>query len=471
MRKIRVVLVLTVLLLVPLVLSMAPGLAQVETQPEPARPTWTPLPEGQGPGEPGPPPPVVPGGSVEPISPVTLPSAVPGSPLPGSPRPRPRPSQTLRPFTGRLDLNVTRLDEMRWRYRVVNGTDDSVSSIFLAVPTWLYDSRLVPSTPGGWIHRRQPGEGAWKDQWILSWMSGAEGASLKPGSVVDLDLSSGAPLQLDQYRGRMLFGAGPADRMVFPWDSDFLPVSPMVPSFGQAPAREIAGVQYPQMAVDLPRRPVVAMPEAVRRRRLSVEVIGQGRHFGEVFVAVIRTPYQMVAELAEGTVMLPSMEGYDDIIVGQPERLMLKPTDVVTMRFRGYSISYGRKAPPMRVQERLLQYSFSETHRHLDAYRSILRRAHGLRPPIYTPVGQDLADMIVQWALWRQERILDGNPLDIRDVERDLTLYYRWVFDFKAPGMQKREYLGPVQVRLVAREVWSQSDRLLYGDPSPGPMP
>ena len=56
-------------------------------------------------------------------------------------------------------------------------------------------------------------------------------------------------------------------------------------------------------------------------------------------------------------------------------------------------------------------------------------------------------------------------------MERDLTLYYRWVFDFKAPGMQKREYLGPVQVRLVAREVWAQSDRLLYGDPSPGPMP
>ena len=198
---------------------------------------------------------------------------------------------------------------------------------------------------------------------------------------------------------------------------------------------------------------------------------GQGRHSGFVFLATIRSPYQMVAELPEGSVLMPNMEGYDHLIIGRSERLMLKPLDVVTMRVHAYSISHGLKAPPAFVQNRALRYSFVGEHAHLEAYRTILRRARTLRTRLYTPVGPDLPDLVVQWALWRQQRIMEGNPLDIRDVERDLTLYYRWVSDLKAPGQQRREYMGPVQVREVANEVWKASDRLLYGDPLPEPIP
>ncbi|MBM3460714.1 MAG: hypothetical protein FJX76_01300 [Armatimonadetes bacterium] len=427
------------MVLVALLLCLAASRAQVQTeQPPPGAPTTAPAP-GETPPSPDA-------------------EASPG--LEASPSPRARPLIK----TGRIDVHVLRFGYFRWRYRVENGTANDVTAIHMLVPTEGFDSRAIPLGPGGWLARREPAQGSWSGSWLLSWY-GVGQSRIMAGTFMDLDIRSGAPMLSGTKNARMLFAAALPERLVRPWDEAFLtlPVKETAPS---GPERtELGGLPFPAFAYHPPKGPVTPIQDAEKVERVVLQIFGEGQHSGEAFLLSARARDVMIATLERGTLLVPTLPQFDQMMVGRDERIHLDPQDDATIRLRCFSVTYGRRAPPARLSQHDLKYQIVSgeraateapvAHANLATFRGILERADQMTPQLATPVGQDYPDLMTQWALWRQERILTGQPLDMRDVERDLGLYYRMA------GL-RRVYLNPIQVRELSRRIWADTDRLLY---------
>ena len=140
------------------------------------------------------------------------------------------------------------------------------------------------------------------------------------------------------------------------------------------------------------------------------------------------------------------------------------PHDTATIGLRGYSITYGRKSPPPRLVLHDLVYRFPQqpAPAELATYEKVLERATHLVPVLDTPLGDEYVDTVVQWALWRAQRLLEGNPLTVRDVERDLTQTYRIR---QTPKGATKDYLQPLEVFHLAQRIWSDSDALISDTP------
>lgn len=370
--------------------------------------------------------------------------------------------------TGVLDVAVARLDNFRWRYLVTNGTQRDVTGIHMVVPADSYDSRVMQQAPAGWVARRQRGEGALAGSWLLSWFSANPAYILPAGRRLALGMQSGGPMLHGHVRARVLFAASEADRLLFPWDADYVGV-PVTDSGPRRP--EITALQYPSFEMNPPPGPDMTVAQALRERAISLEVFGEGRHAGEAFLLSLHAERALVAHLARGTLLVPSLPGFDFMMVGRDERLALNPGDQVAIRLRGYSTTYGRRAPPPRLSQYDIHYALAELSEpapdgpspaNVHAYQALLQRADRVTPRLVTPAGQDYPDLLAQWAIWRQERIFEGQPLGIRDLEKDLTLYFRWVGT-------KRAYLSPLQVRALSKQVWADTDTLLYRQLPAGP--
>lgn len=377
----------------------------------------------------------------------------------------PTPSQSPRPgpllTTGRVDVSTTRLGNFRLRYRVVNGTKHSITSIHLVVPGQYYDSRILPAPMGAWVSRREQGRGAFDRDWLVSWFAASPLAALRPGGNLTLEVLSGAPIVLVRDEGRMRFSSNLSERLLLPWDAADNPV----PVTREPRSFETQPVAYPRFLFNPPLQPERGFEEALRKEQVALEIWGSGRHFGEAFIMNVRARVRFLGVVRPGELLLPSLPEFDRMIVGRGERLHLNQDEEATIRLRCFSITYGLRAPPPRLGMYDLSYRFGTAgdearQPHLEAFRGILAEADRVTPNLQTPLGDDYPSLLIQWALWRKERILAGKPLDIRELEKDLALHYRW-------SSRRRVYLNPIQVRDMARKLWRETDLLLHPEAPP----
>lgn len=392
--------------------------------------------------------------------------------------PRPVPLVAPDPDEDRLDKDVVldgrvrivprRFSDFEWRYRIDNGSEETISSFSIVVPDSVYDSRIIPDVPRNWAERREPGQGDWKGRWLISYFALTPRDALKRGKWMEVALSSGAQLLVGNRKGSVLFGTSPSTRLVYPWDSNYFPLRA---PFTDGPRRITTttfDVPYPSLSfLPLPARKTT-IPRGLKEQSLDVQTVGQGVHSGRVFQMTVRASGHAVATLERGTVMVPSLKQYDVMMVGRSERLILAPHDIATLQVRGYSISYGRKAPPTRVVLHDLVYDFPPevTGRQVETYRRILERATRLTPALDTRLGADYYDTVVQWALWRAQRLMEANPLSVRDVERDMAQFFFWRYSLRGPV---RAYLQPLEVYQLSKRIWTDTDRLLYEEPPTPP--
>lgn len=371
---------------------------------------------------------------------------------------------------GRVRVIMQRWNEFEWHYRVDNGTDEIISSLSLAVPKNAYDSRVLAAAPRDWVAVREPGQGPWKDSWLVSYFANSPDTRLKPGKWMQVAVNAGAQLVVHSQTARVICGTTPATSLLFPWQDEFFPLRASLTDVGRKATTVSLDVPYPSLSfLPLPSQET-SIPLAVRDGTLTARVTGQGVHYGRVFQMTIRSPRAVVGTLARGTVLVPSLSQYDVMIVSQPERLILRPHDIANIVLRGYSISYGRKAPPPRVVLHNLAYDFAdrEPTRELEVYGKILARAVHLAPTLNTPLGADYLDMVVQWALWRAQRLMEANPLSIRDLERDLSQFFIWRQTLKGPI---RVYLQPLEIFKLARQLWFDTEQLMHEETAPLPIP
>jgi len=380
------------------------------------------------------------------------------------PVPEPTPSPPQKPLpprirSGRIEVQALRLGNFRLQYHIRNGTRSHLTAICLLVPREAYDSRIMPLAPPGWVGRREEGRGAYAGSWVLSWFAAAPAYALRAGRTLTLEVMSGAPIVLVRKEGVMRFSSNLSEQLLFPWDEADTPI-PVERPAELSPRYATEPLTYPRFSFAPPPEPARTFPEAIAREQAALQVWGGGRHQGEAFELTVRARVRFLGMVERGSLLLPSLPEFDRMLVGRTERLPLNQDDQATIRLRCFSISYGKRAPPPRLGLYDLVYRFatSEDERdqpNLQVYRDILARADRFTPDLLTPLGQDYPEMAIQWALWRKQRILEGRPLDIRDVERDLALNFRWV-------SRKRVYLDPLQVRDVARRVWRDTERLMY---------
>jgi hypothetical protein len=420
------------LLLALLVLIGAPMVcAQVETAPQPAAPQAAP----------------------EVVAPHPVPLVGPG--------PNPDTLDKTVVLDGRLRVVWRAFDNHQWRYRFANGTADSISSFSMVVPEKYYDSRIVPDVPTGWVERRERGEGALQGNWVLSYFATDQASRLKRGHWMEIGLLSGASLLEGDRKAVVSAGVTPGSRLLYPWDKGYFPFKAPFTDLSYKAEKNPMPVPYPSLSfLPVPGR-VLSVEKALAKQAVSVVTVGQGVHFGHVFQMTLRSPNPLVARLDRGTVMVPSIGEYDVMILGRAERLMLAPHATATIALHGYSISYGRKAPPPRLVLHDLEYRFPTDvpEPAIARYRQILERSTRLTPDLSTPLGANYFDTVVQYAIWRAERLMESNPLSVRDVERDLSQVYFWRQTLKGPI---RVYLQPLAVYDLAKRVWSDTDQLLY---------
>lgn len=405
---------------------------------------------------------------------------------------------------GRVRVLLRRNSDFRWIYRIENGADESIGSFSLTIRNRDYDSRILPSAPLGWLARCERGEGTYADTWVMTWAAASAGAALPRGRRMEIALSSGAHL-LTSNRSAALAAArpslvspletsvagpstvrpGPAARtpsawpavradtrravppqLVFPWDDGYAPLEAPLTDVTGKPAERALRVPYPALSfLSRPAREV-EIPDAIEREEMSAMTVGQGLHAGGVFQMTLRTSQHVVAWLSRGAVLVPSLPGYDVFIVARTERLALAPQDTATVGVRGYSITYGRKAPPPRLILHDLVYRFANEppSPEISTYLRIVARGARLVPVLDTPLGERYLDTMVQWTLWRAQRLLAGNPLSVRDVERDLSQSFQIRQTGRGPI---KDYLQPLEVHLLAQRIWSDSSVLLSEETPP----
>ena len=402
---------------------------------------------------------------------------------------------------GRIRVLWRRYSEYRWIYRIENGSTGPVGSFTMVVADRDYDSRIVPEAPFGWVGRRERGEGAYANSWVFTWAATSPTTALQRGRRMEVGIVSGAALLLGGNRTGTLMGGKAAlfpvspleppppsatatvlrkpsawpvippemrraapSRLLFPWDPEFAPLDvPLVDAQGKTIGNRIT-VPFPTLSfLPVPSRET-EIPRGVEDEVLSAETVGQGLHAGRVFQMTLRSPHPITAVLKRGTVMVPSLPQYDVFIVGRAERVMLTPHDIATIGVRGYSITYGRKAPPPRLVLHDLVYRFPVrlAPAEVAIYEKVLGRATRIIPTLDTPLGDEYVDTVVQWALWRAQRLLAGNPLTVRDVERDLSQTYR---TRQTPKGMTKDYLQPLEVFHLAQRIWSDTDLLVSDEP------
>lgn len=402
---------------------------------------------------------------------------------------------------GRVRILWRRFSEYRWIFRIENGSPETVGSFTLVIPNRDYDSRIVPEAPYGWVGRREKGQGAYADRWVITWTAMSPRTALPRGKRMEIAIISGAHLLIGGRRtATMLVGKAPIPpqsplspppvsrtsppvrkpsawpvippemrqavppRLIFPWDEEYAPLDvPLMDADGKSTGTTLE-VPFPTLSfLPVPAREV-EIAHAVADEDMTAKTVGQGLHAGRVFQMTLRANHPLVAMLKRGTVLVPSLPQYDVFIVGRSERLIMGPHDTATIGLRGYSITYGRKSPPPRVVLHELVYRFPKqlVPAEVATYEKVLERATHLVPVLDTPLGDEYVDTVVQWALWRTQRLLEGNPLTVRDVERDLTQSYRVRQTPKGPT---KDYLKPLEIFHLAQRIWSDSDALISDTP------
>ena len=406
------------------------------------------------------------------------------SPLPGGSLPDPGVV-----LDGRVRVLVRRNHEYHWVFRIENGSAERIGSFSLAVPNPGYDSRITPAGPVGWTVQRERGEGELEGQWVYTWAAVDPSGALRAGGRMEVALASCALLLGGERKARLFAGIAvpspvgfegeqppsgtitrSSTRLVLPWDSSYRPIkAPLVNAQRRAGGSSVE-VPFPVLSF-LPVPPKeMSFLQGVDAQRLDIRTTGRGVHAGHVFHMTVRSGAPTVAVLERGTVLVPSLPQYDAFIVGRSERLIMASCDTATIAVRGYSITYGRKAPPPRLVLHDLEYRFAPhaSQREIETYRKIVARSSRFVPLLGTPLGDRYFDTVVQWAIWRAQRLMESNPLSVRDVERDMSQVYAVRQTLKGPV---RDYiLQPLQVSLLARRVWSDTDALLQ-DASPDPVP
>jgi hypothetical protein len=414
---------------------------------------------------------------------------------------------------GYLRITRGRLGNTRWRYRVVNGTHEAVSSVHLVLPARFYDSRITPTLPYfglpplrgesalwpfgpyTWTTRRDRGEGAYQGKWIVSWLATDPNNLLPSGRAMQVDLQSSAAMTESHHYAVMLCASSRRERLQLPWDDEFArtllaPAQPGHPDIvdWQAP--------FPVFSNNELQVNEHTFQEVEQRFDASFDIWSTGLRFGDQYTLTVKTRRPVVANLARGSVLLPSSPDYDVLINGRDERLSMNLGEQATISLRAFSLTYGRKAMPKRYDTSSLGYRLDHPKpegaapldlkrpagsgslssevgtapeaaldaRHLDAAREVLRRAEHLRPVLTTALGARYEDYLVQWGLWRKLQILDGQPLRLRDLEQSLALH------FVPLAQGKKQYLTPVQIVEIAKLLWSDTEALLYDEPPTQPL-
>jgi hypothetical protein len=459
------------ILLAALLLALAmtlPLAAQVYNMPQPVDPTSeaTPAPPGEIP---------------------VVPATQPGEQPPGPASIESEPGSYWRrffeipqtPLTGEVRVTCQRFDPFIWHYDFYNYTDRPISSVHMVVPDSLYDSRITSVPPRGWIEERRRGEGQLANKWLLSWFATYPQVVLQPRMHIGAHLRSGAPMLFADDEADIIFGgASQSEENVFPWDEDFLQVL-LRPTPTEPPTLPaVHGIRFPRLALntlDPVNTSVVDLPKAQAEHMVDINMTGREKHNGEAFQFVVRTHRTLIAKLEPGTLLLPNLPEYDDMIVGRVEKVALHPRDVAVFSVRTYSISYGKRVPPPRLYFYHLAYDFAppSARPFTAAYEKILERADRLQTSLATPLGQDYPGIVTQWALWRQQSILEGHPLEKQALERDLALYYVWIRPINALQIgTRRAYLDPITVKNLTNKIWAQTNQLLYATPaSPEQIP
>lgn len=384
-----------------------------------------------------------------------------------------KPARPLRPLTGQVVCKLYRYDRFTWHYSFLNLTDHPISAVHMVVPDSLYDSRIIPIPPRGWVEERHQGEANLANKWLISWFASYAEAVMQPRGFIGAHLRSGSPLLYSDDEADIMFGGSPPDELIYPWDEDYLQV--MLRPEPAAPATQavIHGIRFPRLALNPLDGPIDLMPEAQAKGKIKIDMTGKEVHSGEAFKFVIRADHPLIARLAPGTLLLPNIPDFDDMMVGRVERVALQARDVAVFTVCTYSISYGKRPPPPRLYYYHLKYDFAPDNARpfADAYRKILQRAERLQPTLATPLGQDYPTILTQWGLWREESILEGHPLEKQALERDLQLYYVWQRTTNVQIGSRRHYLDPITVKNLANHIWAETDKLLYASPVPEQIP
>lgn len=388
--------------------------------------------------------------------------------------PRPVPLVAPDPNPQKLDKRVrldghvrvywSRWNDFEWRYRIENGSDEVVSSFSLVIPNRYFDSRFIPDAPRDWAARREPASGQWRDSWFFSFFACTSQSRLRRGHWMEVALRCGQQLFPHDLKAAAVIGTTPQTNLVFPDQSGFFPLQSAPADRAHKETAAAISLPFPALSfLPFPSR-TRSVAQALDEQSLSMRIMGKGVHYGNVFQMTFRTPHNFVATIDRGTVFVPSLNEYDVMICGEPQRLIFGPQGVAVIGMRGYSITYGRKAPPPRTVLHDLIYRIADEgpiHRQVEAYRRILERAPHLAPTLLTPLRDRYYDTVVQYAIWRAQRLMEGNPLTVRDVERDMSFIFYWRRTLKGPI---RVYMMPLQIYELAKKIWTDTDVLLHDD-------